>query len=52
MGPAFGDRLTRTTYIQRVNTSGGVAPAAGCAAPVDLGKRAMVPYATDYVFYR
>jgi hypothetical protein len=52
MGPAFGDRLVKTTYIQRVNTSGGTAPASGCAEPVDLGKRALVPYTTDYVFYR
>jgi Protein of unknown function (DUF3455) len=45
-------RLTRTTFIQRVNTAGGVAPAAGCSVPTDIGMRAFVPYTTDYVFYR
>jgi hypothetical protein len=44
-----GDRLTATTFIQRVNTVGGVAPAGDCPA---VGARAFVPYATDYVFYR
>jgi hypothetical protein len=51
-GPTWGDKLTKTTYIQRVNTSGGVAPATGCAGAADVGKRALVPYTTDYVFYR
>jgi hypothetical protein len=51
-GPDFGDRLVNTTYIQRVNTSGGVAPATGCSGRSDGGKRAMVPYTTQYVFYR
>jgi hypothetical protein len=51
-GPNFGDRLVKTTYVQRVNTSGGVAPSGGCSQAADLGKRVMVPYTTDYVFYR
>lgn len=51
-GPDFGDRLVNTTYIQRVHTSGGVAPATGCNGRSDVGKRAMVPYTTQYVFYR
>jgi hypothetical protein len=51
-GPGWGDRLARTTFIQRVNTAGGVAPAQGCAAAADIGKKALVPYTTDYVFYR
>lgn len=46
------DKLSATTYIQRLNTSGGVAPAAGCEADTDIGKRVLVPYTTDYVFYR
>jgi hypothetical protein len=50
-GPTEGDKLTRTTFIQRLNTSGGVAPATGCAAVSDIGKRALVPYITDYFFY-
>jgi hypothetical protein len=52
-GPAGGrDTLTATTFIQRVNTSGGVAPSTGCAASTDVGKQAFVPYTTDYYFYR
>jgi hypothetical protein len=51
-GPAGGDRMMRTTFIQRVNTAGGVAPAAGCGVATDVGRRALVPYTTDYVFYR
>lgn len=50
-GPNGGDALTRTTYIQRVNTAGGVAPSTGCRTKNDLGNRVLVPYTTDYVFY-
>ena len=46
------DRLPKTTFIHRVNTSGGVAPASECAAPADVGKTKLVPYTADYVFYR
>lgn len=51
-GPQYGDRMIRTTFIQRVNTAGGTAPVAGCSQPGDVGVRVMVPYTTDYVFYR
>jgi hypothetical protein len=51
-GPTSGDRLTQTTAIQRVNTAGGKAPANGCATPGDIGRKALVPYQADYVFYR
>jgi hypothetical protein len=51
-GPGWGDKLTRTTWIQRVNTSGGVPPASGCSAATDLGRTAVMPYSTDYIFYR
>jgi hypothetical protein len=44
-----GDKLSVTTFIQRVNTVGGVAPATDCAP---LGAKLFVPYETDYVFYR
>ena len=46
------DRLTKTTVIQRVNTSGGVAPANECALAADVGKTKFVPYTADYVFYK
>ena len=51
-GPAGGDKLTPTTYIQRLNTSGGVAPSTGCTLSTDVGKRALVPYTADYFFFR
>lgn len=50
-GPTDGDKLTRTTFIQRLNTSGGIAPLTGCATVSDIGKKALVPYTTDYFFY-
>jgi hypothetical protein len=51
-GPTGGDTLTKTTFIQRLNTSGGVAPSTGCAAPTDVGHQAFVPYKADYFFYK
>jgi hypothetical protein len=51
-GPGDGDTLTRTTFIQRVNTSGGLAPSTGCSAAADAGKKAFVPYEADYFFFR
>jgi hypothetical protein len=47
-GPTGGDTLTRTAFIQRVNTSGGAAPATGCASMADVGNQAWVPYTADY----
>jgi hypothetical protein len=51
-GPTGGDRMTKTTFIQRVNTVGGLAPATGCSSFEDLGRKAFVPYSADYFFYR
>jgi len=51
-GPAGGDALTATTYIQRLNTSGGVAPSTECSSVTDVGNRAFVPYTADYYFYK
>lgn len=51
-GPDGGDRLTVTTFIQRLNTSGGVAPSTGCAVSGDVGRAAYVPYEADYFFYK
>lgn len=36
--------------IQRINTSGGKAPAEACQ-PGDVGSRVRVPYTADYLFY-
>jgi hypothetical protein len=49
-GPAGGDQMTEITFIQRLNTVGGSAPATGCAVATDVGKRAFVPYRADYFF--
>ena len=51
-GTTGGSLLSRTTFIQRVNTSGGVAPAGGCTQASQVGTNALVPYSTDYIFYR
>jgi hypothetical protein len=51
-GPAGGRLLTKTTFIQRLNTNGGSAPATGCFVTGDVGKQALVPYSADYFFFR
>jgi hypothetical protein len=43
-----GDRLIGTTWVQRLNTSGGVAPAGTCMP----GDTIAVPYTTDYLFWK
>jgi Protein of unknown function (DUF3455) len=43
-----GDRLASTTWVQRLNTSGGVAPAGSCTP----GDSRAVPYSADYFFWR
>jgi hypothetical protein len=51
-GPTGGHALSATTYIQRLNTSGGLAPSTGCSSPADVGNQAFVPYTADYFFYK
>jgi hypothetical protein len=51
-GSIGGSLLAQTTFIHRVNTEGGVAPATGCTTATQLGATALVPYSTDYFFYR
>ncbi|MGY6277896.1 DUF3455 domain-containing protein [Methylomonas sp. MgM2] len=51
-GPTGGHKLTGTTFIQRVNTSGGLAPETGCESEADVGAKAFVPYTADYIFYK
>jgi hypothetical protein len=43
-----GDRLRRTTWVQRLNTTGGVAPTSACTP----GETKAVPYTADYVFWK
>src|SRR6266508_1664230 len=51
-GPTGGDTLTKTTFVQRLNTTGGLAPSTGCSSLTDLGNTAFVPYTADYFFYQ
>ena len=51
-GPGGGRSLTKTTFIQRLNTKGGSAPATGCFVTSDVGKQVLVPYSADYFFFR
>jgi hypothetical protein len=51
-GPTGGTNLSRTTFVQRLNTNGGSAPADGCFTSEDVGKQALVPYTADYYFFR
>ncbi|NOT63702.1 MAG: DUF3455 domain-containing protein [Acidobacteria bacterium] len=44
-----GGILTATTYIQRINTKGGLMPTAPGAI---VGATAEVPYTTEYIFFR
>jgi hypothetical protein len=46
-----GGMFAGVTTIQRVNTSGGVAPASGCTA-ASAGDEARVQFSADYYFYR
>ncbi len=43
--------MTEITFIQRLNTAGGSAPATGCSVATDVGRKAFVPYRADYFFY-
>lgn len=50
--PAMGSgAMTGVTYIQRVNTMGGVAPAMACGAS-NAGSKQIVTYQADYIFYK
>lgn len=50
--PATGSgAFTGVTYIQRVNTQGGVAPSAPCDAAT-VNRKQTVKYSADYVFYK
>ena len=50
-GPTGGDALSATTFIQRLNTQGGLAPADGCSGLADVGAKAFRRYTADF-FYR
>ena len=51
-GPSMGiGAMSGITYIQRMNTKGGVAPAMPCGAS-NLGAKTTVKYEADYLFYK
>ena len=47
-----GDRLTATTYIQRIHTVGGLAPAAQECDADGVAEQREIPYSADYVFFK
>jgi hypothetical protein len=50
--PAMGmGAMQGVTYIQRVATMGGVAPAMACGAG-NMGAKQIVQYRADYIFYK
>ena len=50
--PAMGNGVMQgVTYIQRLNTVGGIAPKEPCEAS-SAGQRRQVKYEADYVFYK
>ena len=51
-GPTGGRVMTKTTFVQRLNTKGGSAPADGCSTSADVGNQTLVPYTADYYFFR
>ena len=51
VGVGGGNKLAVASFVQRVNTVGGLAPSIGCNATADIGNKAFVPYEADYVFY-
>jgi hypothetical protein len=52
LGPTGGNALSGATFVQRVNTKGGLAPTTGCEVLSDVGHKAFMPYSADYFFYK
>jgi hypothetical protein len=44
--------MTPAKFIQRVNTTGGSAPATGCSLETNVGATTLVPYTADYYFFK
>jgi len=49
---ADGDRLARTAFIQRINTAGGLAPAASACNALTADSKAEIAYSADYYFWK
>lgn len=43
--------LAQTSFVQRINTQGGIAPTVGCDAN-HIGSEKRVGYSADYIFYK
>jgi hypothetical protein len=43
--------MAETTWVHRLNTTGGVGPSGSCDPTVDAGRVVSVPYTADYFFY-
>ena len=50
-GVGGGTTLSVASFVQRINTVGGLPPATGCTSPDDIGHTAFVSYEADYVFF-
>ena len=51
--PSTGEGAMKdVTYIQRLKTVGGVAPATPACAAGNVGAKTTVPYSADYVFFK
>lgn len=48
VGPTGGDKMVGITYVQRLNTTGGLKPTTTCVE----GDKYLVPYTADYYFYK
>jgi Protein of unknown function (DUF3455) len=44
--------LSKTSYVQRLETLGGKAPAMACDASTNLGEESRVVYSATYVYFR
>jgi hypothetical protein len=49
---ALGRTLADTTYVQRIETTGGLAPSPSTCTPGTAGRTAEVPYTADYTFWK
>jgi hypothetical protein len=47
-GPTGDNLVSKATFIQRLNTSGGAVPSTACS----VGQTQLVPYTADYFFFR
>ena len=52
VGGSAGDRLAETTFIQRINTTGGLAPAATTCNGDTADDIVEIPYTADYYFWK